>query len=103
MPNAVFDVTPEKLDSSATVIENKAGEFKTAYTSIYTAVGDLNVTFKGEASKAFNERINQYKNDFSAADKALAKYVQFLRTYAKDLKIKEESLKAKASTLSSGK
>ena len=98
----MFDVTPEELESSAGKIEGKATEFNKAYNSIYTAVADLRVKYKGEASETFNQRIEGYKKDFLAADKALKNYVQFLREYAAKMKSTENDIKNKASALSAG-
>ena len=103
MASTIFDVTPEELEASASKIKGKTGEFTKAYTSIYTAVSDLRVTYKGEASDTFNQRIEGYKNDFSAAEKALKNYVQFLREYAAKMKSTENDIKSKASSLSVGK
>lgn len=103
MPSVNFDVTPEELETSANKIEGKTSEFTKAYNSIYTAVSDLRVTFKGEASDTFNQRVEGYKNDFSAAEKALKEYVQFLREYATKIKGTENEIKSKASALSLGK
>lgn len=103
MATSAFDVTPEQLESSASKIEGKATEFTKAYNGIYTAVNDLRVKYKGEASDTFNKKIEGYKNDFTAADKALKNYVQFLRTYAADIKKAEADAKAKANALSVGK
>lgn len=103
MASTVFDVTPEELEASATRIEGKTGEFVKAYSNIYTAVSDLRITYKGEASDTFNQRIDGYRNDFSAAEKALKNYVQFLREYAADMRRTENELKGKASALSVGK
>ena len=103
MPSVNFDVTPEELEASANKIEGKTSEFTKAYNSIYTAISDLRVTFKGEASDTFNQRIEGYKNDFSASEKALKEYVQFLREYAAKIKGTENEIKSKASALSVGK
>lgn len=103
MPSVNFDVTPEELEASANKIEGKTSEFAKACNSIYTAVSDLCVTFKGEASDTFNQRIEGYKNDFSAAEKALKEYVQFLREYSTEIKGTENEIKSKASALSVGK
>ena len=103
MASTIFDVTPEELEASASKIEEKTGEFTKAYNSIYTAVSDLRVTYKGEASDTFNQRIEGYKNDFSAAEKALKNYVQFLREYASKMKNTENEIKSKAGALSVGK
>lgn len=103
MATTIFDVTPEVLQASANKIESKAAEFTKAYNSIYTAVADLVVSYKGEASSTFNRRIDGYRNDFAAADKALKNYVAFLREYASSLKNAEEELKNQAGSLSVGK
>ena len=103
MASTIFDVTPEELQASANRIEGKVTEFTKAYNSIYTAVSDLRVTFKGEASDTFNKRIEGYKNDFTAAEKALKNYVQFLREYASKVKGTEDNIKSKANALSVGR
>lgn len=103
MPSTIFDVTPEELKASASKIEGKTREFTKAYNSIYAAVSDLRVSYKGEASNTFNQRIEGYKNDFSAAEKALNNYVQFLREYSQKIIGVENDLKSKASKLGVGK
>lgn len=103
MPSISFDVTPEELEASATRVEGKTAEFTKAYNSIYTVVSDLRVTFKGETSDTFNQRIEGYRNDFDAAEKALKNYIAFLREYAGKIKNTENELKSRASSLSVGK
>lgn len=103
MASTVFDVTPEELETSASKIETKTTDFTKAYTSIYTAVSDLRVVYQGEASDTFNQRLEGYKNDFAAAEKALKNYVQFLREYAAKMKGTESELKSKANALRMGK
>ena len=103
MTSTVFDVTPEELEASANKIEWKTGEFKKAYNSIYAAVSDLRVNYKGEASDTFNKRIEEYKNDFAAAEKKLKDYVLFLREYAAEMKRTENENKSKANALPVGK
>lgn len=102
MATTVFDVTPEELKTSATKVEGKTTEFNKAYNSIYTAVSDLRVAYKGQASDTFNQKIEGYKNDFAAAEKALKNYVQFLREYATKIESTENEIKSKAGALSVG-
>lgn len=92
MATTIFDVTPEELEASARRIDAKASEFTKAYSSIYTAVADLQVNYKGEASDVFNQRIEGYKKNFLEADKALQSYVQFLTEYAKMCKTRETDI-----------
>lgn len=103
MATTVFDVTPEELESSANRIQEKITEFTKAYNSIYTATADLRVTYKGQASDVFNQRLEDYRNDFTAVEKSLNNYVEFLREYSKKVRSVEDSVKSRASSLSSGK
>lgn len=103
MASTIFDVTPETLERSASTIEGKATEFANTYKNIYNAVSDLNVSYKGEASQTFNQRIGSYQDDFIAAKKALDNYVAFLRKYASDMRGNENNLKQAASSLSAGR
>ena len=98
----VFDVTPEELETSASKIEGKCGEFTNAYNNIYAATTDLRVKYKGQASDTFNTRIEGYRNDFQAVEKALQNYVQFLREYASKMKTTESEIMSKAGQLSVG-
>lgn len=100
---SVFDVTPEELERSATQIAEKTQAFIQTYKNIYAATDGLRVSYQGQASDTFNQRIEGYRNDFTAAAQALADYIQFLQSYAARLRGVEDDLKARASTLSSGK
>ena len=103
MTHVNLDITPEELLNSATALKNKLDSFHGAYTSIYAATSDLKVSYKGEASTTFNQRIEGYRNDFEAADKALNAFIEGLKTYAEQVRIAESDIKAKASRLSVGK
>lgn len=98
-----LDITPEELLSSATALKNKLDSFHGAYTSIYAATSDLKVSYKGEASTTFNQRIEGYRNDFEAADNALNAFIEELKTYAGKARDTENDINGKASRLSTGK
>ena len=99
---SIFDVTPEELKNSATSIQAKTEAFTRAYENIYNAVSDLQVKYQGEASTTFNQRIEGYRNDFVAAEKALTNYVAFLNEYANNLNSTENNIKGLAQNLSTG-
>lgn len=103
MATANFDITPEELKASANRIEGKVAEFTNAYKSIYTAVSDLRVTYAGRASDEFNQRIEGYRNDFSAVETTLKKYIDFLRWYAENSQSVEDSIESSARTLPTGR
>ena len=95
-------ISTEELVASAQKVEQMRLEFVKAYESIYTAVGDLRVTYKGQASDTFNRKLESYRNDFAAANKALQTYVEFLTTYASSVAKGESDLNSRAAALSTG-
>lgn len=97
-----FDVTPEELKNSAQRINSIGNAWQKEVQSIYAAVGELNVSYKGEASEQFNKQLEGYRNDFDAAIKALNDYMLFLYTYAENIQNTEDELKQQASQLSVG-
>ena len=98
-----FDVTPEELKNSASRISTLGSEWHKEVDSIYAAVNELNVSYKGEASETFNKQLEGYRNDFEAATKALNDYMQFLVDYAENIHGVEDDLKQQAAQLSVGK
>lgn len=102
MANVTFDITPEELRNSAQEVEAKKNEFEKTYQAIYTAAEDLNISYKGEASSTFNQRLEGYRNDFQAAVSALNRYVEFVNQYAADMDKAEAALKDAFSSLPTG-
>ncbi len=98
MPS-IFEVIPEELESSASTLADRIADFIKTYNSIYLSVSDLRVSYKGEASDTFNQRIEGYKNDFAAAEKALNNYIEFLREYASKVRRVENQIRSDASSL----
>lgn len=74
--------------------------WRLSVNSIYTAVSDLCITYKDEASDIFNQRIKRFKNVFSSTEKTLKNYIQFLRKYAAKIKNIENEIRSKSSSLS---
>ena len=97
-----FDVTPEELRNSASRISVIGNEWAKEVESIYAAVNELNVSYKGEANVKFNEQLEGYKNDFLATKDILNAYMEFLNTYASEIQKTEDDLKQQAAQLSVG-
>jgi WXG100 family type VII secretion target len=85
-----------KLHNAATKIREISREFKATYEGLYNATNDLSSSYIGDASKAFNTRMENYRNDFTACDKALESFTNFVDNYATNLEKTEEDLKAEA-------
>lgn len=94
-----FDITPAELRSSGYRIINIANEWVKEVDSIYAALAELEVSYKGEASSKFSTQLLGYQNDFIAALHALSQYVSFLRSYADEMAKIENNLKEQAHQL----
>lgn len=105
MANPELDITPEELIQSADKIQTLTEEFIKKHNEIYSVAENMLQTraFAGNASVTFAKQLDGYQNDFIAADKALANYINFIRNYAKKVHDKDEDLARRASALSVGK
>jgi len=78
MSTVTFDTTPHDLKASASNIDQRLQEFIQSFNRIYSATNDLKVQYKGQASDTFNQRIEGYRADFTAAETVLRNYIEFL-------------------------
>lgn len=96
-------VTTERLESSATVIEEKTAKYNTEWEKLYTELQNLRTAqWQGIASETFNSKLDGYKNEFQEMSKVLLSYAEFLRSAASNYKNTEESLKDAAGSLYTG-
>lgn len=94
-----FDITPDELKSSSYRIISITNEWVKEVDSIYAALEELDVSYKGEASSKFCTQLLGYQNDFIAALDALCQYVSFLQSYAGEMSKLEDNLKEQARQL----
>lgn len=76
-----LDITPSTISQRAGAIATHRTAFIGHRTAIYTMVGGMANTFKGEASQRFQESMTSYEADFNAAEIALQDIVEFLNDY----------------------
>lgn len=96
-------VTTERLQSSATVIEEKTAKYNTEWAKLYTELQNLkSAQWQGIASETFNDKLEGYRNDFEDMSNVLLSYAAFLRSTATNYEKTEESLKDAASNLYTG-
>lgn len=100
---ANFNITPSEIRSAATNMETSLREFVRAYKNIYAATSDLRVTFQGEASNAYNQRIEQYRADFVATERSVKQFIEFLQRYSGEATRTEGDLSNVAKTLPAGR
>lgn len=94
-----FDITPGEIRSSGYRIISITNEWVKEVDSIYAALDELNVSYKGETSSKFRTQLLEYQNDFNAALDALCQYVNFLQSYAGEMSKLEDNLKEQARQL----
>lgn len=96
-------VTTERLESSATVIEEKTAKYNTEWVKLYTELQNLrSAQWQGIASETFNTKLEGYRNDFQEMSKVLLSYAEFLKSAATNYRNTEESLKDAAGNLYTG-
>ena len=96
-------VTTERLETSATKIEEETGKYDKEWAKLYTEVQNLKSNqWKGIASDTFNEKLEGYRNDFEEMSKVLKNYAEFLKKAAKNYSDTENKLKEAAGNLNVG-
>ncbi len=97
-------VNTELLRAGASIIEGKNKQYEQEWARLYTEADSLvNTNFKSEASTAFKQKLDGYKDDFERLGTVIGEYVEFLNSIANEYeKILEED-KRKAESLSVGK
>lgn len=100
---AEFKVTTSKLDTSAGDLMDLNANYKSKWENIYIEVGELvGVSWEGETSEAFNERLEDYRNDFQEMYNVIEDYAGFLMTTAYKIRQAENTLASQASQLHIG-
>lgn len=98
-----WEVTTERLESSAAIIEEKTAKYNQEWAKLYTELQNLrSANWKGIASDTFNSRLEGYQKNFEEMSKVLLSYVEFLRSAAENYKKTEESLRDAAGNLYAG-
>jgi len=98
-----WEVTTERLENSAQIIEDKTRAYNTEWNKLYTEIENLkSAQWKGIASDTFNKKLEGYRNDFEEMSTILTSYVEFLRSAAKNYETTENTLKDEAESLYTG-
>lgn len=98
-----WEVTTERLESSAALIEEKTAKYNAEWEKLYTELQNLRTAqWQGIASETFHTKLESYKGDFQEMSDVLLSYVEFLKTAADNYKKTEEELKEAADSLYTG-
>lgn len=103
MAGTGFTVDPIKLTAAANKIADLNGRYEAEYGKLYATTADLKVSFKGQGSEVFNERIESYRNDFQMLKNTLNEYIRVLNDASKRYTNTDNELSQMATSLPIGK
>ena len=98
-----WKVTTEQLKSGAQKLTEEINAYNTEYKRLYTESEALTGQgWQGEASTAFRQKLESYRNDFEQLEATLKSFVEFLNSATQKYETTENAVKDAASQLSSG-
>ncbi len=98
-----WKVTTEQLKSGAQKLTEEINSYNTEWKRLYTESDSLTGQgWQGEASAAFRQKLESYKNDFEQLETTLKNFVEFLNSASQKYEATESTIKDAASQLSSG-
>lgn len=90
---STWAVTTERLESSAAKIDEAVEKYNKEWAKIYEEIQSLrNISWEGEASNAFNTKLEGYRPNFEKMATVLTNYTQMLKDSAKKYKDVERRL-----------
>ena len=97
MANTEWEVTTEKLRTSAAAIQDKTTKYNAEYTKLYTELQNLRSNqWKGVASDAFNTKLEGYRDTFVELENVLKKFAEGLLSIAQNYEETEERIRSTA-------
>lgn len=99
---AMYDVTPEKMRSIATQVDNLAGDYANLYNNnLFQQLvsTDLTDAYKGTDAQTLIERLRSYQVPFDTMKKQLNEYANFLRATATSYENKRDELAQEAAAI----
>ena len=95
-------VETSRLDSTADQVDRLAEESESEYGSLFNTVRDLQNAWSGEDNVAFTNQIEGFRDDFQRMTRLMRDYAEYLRKAAASYRETQDSVAAKAKTLSQG-
>lgn len=92
-------VTPAKLETAATKIEEYVADYKKNYTQIFTEVDAMAANWSGSDNVAFTTQIKGFQDDFQNMEKEMTSYATFLRESAKSYTTTQNNVETAAKKL----
>lgn len=91
-----------RLDSTASQVDHLADQYESEYNALFGTVKDLQNAWSGEDNVAFTSQIEGFRDDFQRMTRLMRDYADYLRKVAESYRSTQDSVTAKAKTLSQG-
>lgn len=95
-------VETNRLNSTASRVEQLADQYESEYGSLFGTVRELQNAWSGEDNIAFTNQIEGFRDDFRRMTKLMRDYAAYLRKTADTYRAIRDENVAKAKTLSQG-
>lgn len=95
-------VTTADLDAAATKIKNLAGEYKTAYTELYSRIQEMKNGYTGIDNQNYTAQLDEYRNDFQYMYDLMMDYAEKLTKSAAEYRKTQQDIANQAKQLSTG-
>ena len=88
----VREINTDVLKQSAAKLLTLREQFQAEVNKLYAEIENLNVTYKGQASSAFNAKIEGYRPAFDELAKLVNAYSEYLTSVANNTEMTEEAI-----------
>ena len=92
-------VEPERLESSASKIEEANLEYERTYQQIYAQVDRMASSWKGKDNTAFTSQIRSFEDDLRQISIIMRQYADFLKNSARAYRQTQDEIYVRATRL----
>ena len=92
-------VEPERLESTASRIEEANREYDRTYQAIYVEVDKMSASWQGKDNTAFTNQIKSFEDDLRQISMIMRQYADFLRNSARAHRETQDEIYSRANHL----
>ena len=92
-------VEPERLESTASRIEEANREYDRTYQAIYVEVDKMPASWQGKDNTAFTNQIKSFEDDLRQISMIMRQYADFLRNSARAYRETQDEIYSRANHL----
>lgn len=92
-------VEPERLENTASRIEEANREYDRTYQAIYVEVDKMSASWQGKDNTAFTNQIKSFEDDLRQISMIMRQYADFLRNSARAYRETQDEIYSRANHL----